>query len=295
MSDFTQHPFAGRPPQYAHDDVNPYPREMRAGSRPYVEDERQHHGTVSDLRDVYYGRSDRDAGRNDFGAGGGFSPTYREEHPDRLHDARRSHDERRWRQGSQAPQEPEGFYPYEVAEGYEPQGRRTSPSVGQYDSHRDEFRPMGGGESASSIEGGQLRGSAGYGSPPRSLGEAPYRQQSRSAESGAGRWMQWAKRAPQHRTFGKCPRNYRRSEARICEDISEHIMREPSIDASDVEIDVHGQEVTLEGSVPDHWMKRCIEELAQDALTVDHVENRLRVRKRMEVGRGGPGAGLQQR
>lgn len=234
MSDFTQRPFAGRPPQYAHDDINPYPHEMRVGSH--------------------------------------------EEQPGRRNDARQSHEERRWHQGNQAPGEPEGFYPYEVAEGYEPQGQRTSPSVGQYDPYRDEFRPMVGGESAGSIEGGgPLRGPDAHGSPPRYPEEAPYRQQSRSPESGAGRWTQWAKRAPQHRTFGKCPRNYQRSEARICEDISERIMREPAIDASNVEIDVHGQEVTLKGSVPDRWMKRCIDEFAHDAMMVDHVENRIRV------------------
>ncbi|MCC6907550.1 MAG: BON domain-containing protein [Phycisphaerales bacterium] len=218
MSDFTQRPFAGRPPQYAHDDINPYPHEMRVGSH--------------------------------------------EEHPGRRNDARQGHEERRWHQGNQAPGEPEGFYSYGVAEGYEPQGQRTSPTAGQ---------------------------------SPRYPEEAPYRQQSRSPESGAGRWTQWAKRAPQHRTFGKCPRNYQRSEARVCEDIAEHIMREPSIDASDVEIDVHGREVTLRGSVPDHRMKRCIEGLAQDAVTIEHVENCLRVQTQSEDERGGPGAGTQQR
>jgi hypothetical protein len=53
--------------------------------------------------------------------------------------------------------------------------------------------------------------------------------------------------APDYR--GARPRGYQRSDARVFEDICDRLTVDPRIDASDIEVDVKGAEVTLRGSV----------------------------------------------
>ena len=84
---------------------------------------------------------------------------------------------------------------------------------------------------------------------------------------------------------GKPPRGYQRSDDRLREMICERLMEEGSVDASDVEIDVKGGRVTLEGSVDNRMAKYQIEDMIEQ-FGVSDVQNNLRVSRRDESGDG---------
>jgi hypothetical protein len=78
--------------------------------------------------------------------------------------------------------------------------------------------------------------------------------------------------------FGRGPKGYRRSDERIREEVSDRLMTHPDIDASDIEVSVATGVVTLSGTTEDRHEKRLAEYIAEDALGVNDVENRLKVR-----------------
>lgn len=92
---------------------------------------------------------------------------------------------------------------------------------------------------------------------------------------------------PEHRSmwesvkdfFGVGPKGYSRSDDRIQEDVSEALMRDRSVDASEIEVSVMSGNVTLRGSVNDKWMKRRAEDCAEEVSGVKNVKNELEVRR----------------
>ena len=86
----------------------------------------------------------------------------------------------------------------------------------------------------------------------------------------------------QVRARGRMPRSYRRSDARIREDICERLAADPRVDASDVMVDVRDGAVVLEGSVPERRMKYLIEDIAAECLRSNDVENRIAVKRAQE-------------
>ena len=80
--------------------------------------------------------------------------------------------------------------------------------------------------------------------------------------------------------FGRGPKNYQRSDARIQEDISERLLHAYHIDSSEVTVAVDGGRVTFEGTVPDRAMKHQIEDLADRCPGVQDIQNRVRVASR---------------
>ena len=77
---------------------------------------------------------------------------------------------------------------------------------------------------------------------------------------------------------GKGPRNYRRSDDRIQDNINERLTDDPLVDASEVEVAVQDGEVILSGTVDDRVAKRRAEDIAESVSGVTNVENRIRVR-----------------
>lgn len=73
------------------------------------------------------------------------------------------------------------------------------------------------------------------------------------------------------------PRNYRRSDERIREDVCDGLIAATHLDASEVTVEVADGIVTLEGIVPQRRMKHVIEDIAAEAKGVREVENRIRV------------------
>lgn len=75
---------------------------------------------------------------------------------------------------------------------------------------------------------------------------------------------------------GKGPKNYKRSDARIEEEINDMLTDDPYVDASEIEVTVKNGEVTLTGTVDNRVTKRRAEDIVEQVSGVTHVENRLR-------------------
>ena len=82
---------------------------------------------------------------------------------------------------------------------------------------------------------------------------------------------------PDHR--GRGPKGYRRSDERILEDVNDRLTEDPRVDASEVQVDVQGGEVTLTGTVGSREERRRAEDVAEGASGVTYVMNNLRVRQ----------------
>jgi len=80
---------------------------------------------------------------------------------------------------------------------------------------------------------------------------------------------------PDYRGLG--PRGYQRSDARVFEDICDRLTVDPRIDASDIEVDVKGAEVTLRGSVRSREEKRYAEDVVEQVMGVREVNNHLKI------------------
>jgi osmotically-inducible protein OsmY len=76
---------------------------------------------------------------------------------------------------------------------------------------------------------------------------------------------------------GKGPKNYRRSDERIHEDVSEALTHAHHIDASEIEVDVKEGIVTLSGAVTDRKVKRWDEDAIENLPGVKDVKNNITV------------------
>jgi hypothetical protein len=77
---------------------------------------------------------------------------------------------------------------------------------------------------------------------------------------------------------GRGSKNYRRSDVRIEEDVHEALMRDPYLDATDVDVSVKDGEVTLSGEVTDRQARRRAEECVETCPGVRDVHNNLKAR-----------------
>ncbi len=94
------------------------------------------------------------------------------------------------------------------------------------------------------------------------------------------------------RFFGFGPKNYRRSDERITEEVNDRLYRHPDIDASDIDVTVREAEVTLSGTVDDRRAKYLAEDLVDQVMGVKEVNNQLRVRKHERAGSSYRGMGM---
>ena len=90
-----------------------------------------------------------------------------------------------------------------------------------------------------------------------------------------GYWRQYeSQRAPY---AGRGPKDYRRSDDRVREEICDCMTDDPLLDASDIVVQVSNGEVTLSGSVSSREQKRRAEDVADRVSGVKDVTNQLRV------------------
>lgn len=78
---------------------------------------------------------------------------------------------------------------------------------------------------------------------------------------------------------GRGPKGYLRSDERLLETICQRLTDDPYIDASDIEVEVKDQSVTLRGTVDDRRVKYAVEELV-DSCGPRVIQNELRTRPR---------------
>jgi osmotically-inducible protein OsmY len=76
---------------------------------------------------------------------------------------------------------------------------------------------------------------------------------------------------------GRGPKGYRRSDERLREEVSDRLMADDQIDASEIEVTVKDGEVTLTGTVEDRSAKRRAEDIAEQVMGIRDVMNQIRV------------------
>jgi osmotically-inducible protein OsmY len=76
---------------------------------------------------------------------------------------------------------------------------------------------------------------------------------------------------------GRGPKGYRRTDERIHEDVCERLTEHPSIDASDIEVNVNEGDVTLTGRVESRAVKHLTEVMVETVSGVKEIHNQLRV------------------
>jgi osmotically-inducible protein OsmY len=76
---------------------------------------------------------------------------------------------------------------------------------------------------------------------------------------------------------GKGPKDYRRSDDRIREDVCDRLADDPFVDASGIDVKVDSSEVVLTGTVERREDKRRAEDLVEGISGVSNVQNNLRV------------------
>lgn len=114
-----------------------------------------------------------------------------------------------------------------------------------------------------------------------------YERRYSDAEAVFSRALKRARRRPAPDYRGRGPRNYRRSDDRIREDVCERLTDDPHIDAADIEVAVRDGEVTLAGTVMSRPMKRRADDIAESVVGVANVQNGLRIQAHAGVLMGG--------
>ena len=76
---------------------------------------------------------------------------------------------------------------------------------------------------------------------------------------------------------GRGPKNYRRADDRIREEINDRLTDNDWLDASDIDVSVVSGEAILSGTVDSRYSKRLAEDIAESVTGVSNVQNNLRV------------------
>ena len=176
--------------------------------------------------------------------------------------------------------------------GYQPGEYQSS----QWDRQQPQGQRQGSG-SASYTQGSQGYGayqgrqsgegygsSSGYGNPQQDSYDDTAGYRSQTFATPGDTQPRYGAEVRRQSYAGRGPRNYTRSDERITEDLCERLTQDHDIDASDVEVKVANGTATLEGAVPQRWMKHRAEDLADGCSGVRTVENRLRVQSSASTG-----------
>ena len=76
---------------------------------------------------------------------------------------------------------------------------------------------------------------------------------------------------------GRGPKNYRRADHRIAEEIHHRLTDDHDVDASNIDVTVDNGDVTLQGTVDSRRTKRIAEEIVYECRGVHDVHNRLKI------------------
>lgn len=88
---------------------------------------------------------------------------------------------------------------------------------------------------------------------------------------------------------GVGPKNYKRSDERIKEDLCEMFSANPWLDASNTEVEVKQGVVTLTGTVGDRRARQLMEDIADDVPGVKDVECQIKLETKTKAGAMGTG------
>jgi hypothetical protein len=96
-----------------------------------------------------------------------------------------------------------------------------------------------------------------------------------SRRGANGDYWRAAEASPKYRN--RAPRNYRRSDDRIFEDVCSVLMASNDVDPSALDVYVTNGEVRLTGTVESRYEKQLAEHLADSVAGVTDVDNQLRI------------------
>ena len=113
------------------------------------------------------------------------------------------------------------------------------------------------------------------------FGTQPEGNRSENSNYG-GSYLNWGSKESHS---GRGPKDYRRSDERIHEDVSEALTHDHDVDASEIEVSVAEGVVTLSGTVPDRTMKRTAEDCIESVTGVKDVKNNLTVMAKLQSDR----------
>lgn len=87
---------------------------------------------------------------------------------------------------------------------------------------------------------------------------------------------------------GRGPKDYKRSDDRVREDVSDRLEQDHGVDASEISVQVQDGEVTLTGTVPSRDQKRRAEDCVEAVSGVREVTNNLRINRGDARGQQAP-------
>jgi hypothetical protein len=87
----------------------------------------------------------------------------------------------------------------------------------------------------------------------------------------------WPRRRSSNKYRNRWPLNYRRSDARIAEDINDRLLLDEDIDPSAMAVRVENGAVILVGTVETRFEKRLAERIADSVAGVTDVQNQLEI------------------
>jgi hypothetical protein len=105
----------------------------------------------------------------------------------------------------------------------------------------------------------------------RSDGYGPY-----ARDDWDDHWS-WPRRGATSKYRNRGPLNYRRSDARIAEDVNDRLLLDEDIDPSAMGVRVENGRVILHGTVETRFEKRLAERIADSVAGVTDVDNQLRL------------------
>ncbi|SMB95920.1 BON domain-containing protein [Deinococcus hopiensis] len=172
----------------------------------------------------------------------------------------------------------QGSYSQQYGQPYGQQGNTQVYTVrkqgmgggqGQYSAGQMDGQYQGqqyqGGPPQQEGQFGEMSGTGSSFGQGQSYGQRGYGQQSGQSDFSTG----------SHR--GKGPKGYQRSDDRVREMVSDALEDDHYLDASNIEVQVQGGEVTLMGTVTDRQQKRRAEDCLEGIRGVRDVHNQLRV------------------
>ena len=87
---------------------------------------------------------------------------------------------------------------------------------------------------------------------------------------------------------GRGPQGHQRSDARIEEDVCEHLTHHGMLDATGIQVRVENGEATLTGTVESRQAKRLAEDILDSISGVRDIHNQLRVQRDQEQDHQNP-------
>ena len=76
---------------------------------------------------------------------------------------------------------------------------------------------------------------------------------------------------------GRGPKNYKRSDERIEEDVCERLTENAELDPSDITVQVQNGEVTLSGTVDHRYFKKLVGNIVESVSGVKDIHNQIRI------------------